>query len=583
VSVASVRAADLEATPEASQPTGSHRYGWLAGPAGAVLAVAGGTALVAVHAAFYGNWIMDDAAITFAYARSIAEGNGPVLQPGAAPVEGFSNPAWMLLLVVGRLLGLFDRGTVLGIPDYVLFPKALALACCTGILTLFYLAARSLTSRPRLLTLVAGAVLAAIPSFVIWSFSGLENPLYSLEVVALAVMMLGAVLADRLLTARVAVVAGSLAAAAALTRPDGLIYAAAYPLVVAFFLRRERLWPSVRAVLLSAAAVVVPFGGYLVWRWFVFGRLLPNTAVAKSQPLPQVKDIAKAGQLIEYLGWLAVVVVAGCLAMTMLRPSRVRSGLVALLVPLVLGIAAYCILLPDWMGQYRFASPVWALGALVGVIVVFEAVRRARIRGRLVLAVATALAVVASATQLYDQAKAYSAAVKTPLCVVAERDGRTMNGFADLLGLQHPTAGVIDLGGQALTSRLRLVDLGGLGDRETAEYIGREDYAGLRGYILDEVKPDFITLIGSWDTTLGFPSDPRFERDYDLIVQGPAQPGILFSYNHVGYWVRKDDVPGDATLRSLRAYATDRLEPILAANASSPRRTCGPVLRRGQS
>ncbi len=84
------------------------------------------TLLVAAHALVYGLWLVDDAGITFAYARSIAAGAGPVLQPGAPPVEGYSNPAWLALLVLGRWLGLFDHSTWFGVPDLVAYPKALA-------------------------------------------------------------------------------------------------------------------------------------------------------------------------------------------------------------------------------------------------------------------------------------------------------------------------------------------------------------------------------------------------------------------------------------------------------------------------
>ncbi|GAB3496472.1 hypothetical protein GCM10027521_46440 [Amycolatopsis cihanbeyliensis] len=168
----------------ASAPPSRPKAHWsLLGALGAILT---GTALIAVHAAFYGHWIMDDAAITFAYSRNLAEGHGAVLQPGAEPVEGFSNPAWMLLLALGKLVGLFDTGMLFGVPDYVLFPKGLALLCCAGILTLIYFAARTVSPRPRLITLAAGAGLAAIPSFVIWCFSGLENSLYALCVVGIA-------------------------------------------------------------------------------------------------------------------------------------------------------------------------------------------------------------------------------------------------------------------------------------------------------------------------------------------------------------------------------------------------------------
>ena len=50
-----------------------------------------------LHVTLYGDWIVDDAGITFAYARSLVEGHGFVAQIGAAPVEGFTNLLWLLL------------------------------------------------------------------------------------------------------------------------------------------------------------------------------------------------------------------------------------------------------------------------------------------------------------------------------------------------------------------------------------------------------------------------------------------------------------------------------------------------------
>lgn len=187
------------------------------------------TVLVALHMQLYGRWIVDDAAITFAYARSLASGEGAVLQPDADQVEGYSNPAWLAVLVLGRWLGLFDRGTWFGVPDLVLFPKIVALLCCAGVFAGFYAVVRAVSRRPVVLTVVAGAVTAAVPSFAIWVSSGLENPLLALIAVTLAALLARAAIARRLLEVRVAVGCGLLAALAALTRPDGLIYAAAYP------------------------------------------------------------------------------------------------------------------------------------------------------------------------------------------------------------------------------------------------------------------------------------------------------------------------------------------------------------------
>src|SRR5262245_4106910 len=62
-------------------------------------------ALFLVHYALYSWWFIEDAAITFAYARNAAVGEGLVAYPGGDPVEGFSNPSWTLLLTFMRLLG----------------------------------------------------------------------------------------------------------------------------------------------------------------------------------------------------------------------------------------------------------------------------------------------------------------------------------------------------------------------------------------------------------------------------------------------------------------------------------------------
>lgn len=54
-----------------------------------------------------GDWIIDDAGISFAYARNIAHFDGFVSQAGRPPVEGYSNFTWVMLLVPTFWLHLF--------------------------------------------------------------------------------------------------------------------------------------------------------------------------------------------------------------------------------------------------------------------------------------------------------------------------------------------------------------------------------------------------------------------------------------------------------------------------------------------
>ncbi|MDQ0378160.1 hypothetical protein [Amycolatopsis thermophila] len=543
----------------------------------AAVAVAGGTALIAVQAARYGNWIVDDAAITFAYARNLSDGLGPVVQPGADPVEGYSNPTWTALLALGRLVGLFDRGTFFGIPDYVLFPKALGLLCCAGILVAFHAAAAMVVRRPWVVTLAGGAVLAAIPSFVIWAFSGLENPLYALAVVTLAVVTFRAVLSGRLRTSRVAAATGVLAAVAALTRPEGAIYAGVYPVVVLIHLRRANLKPSLGHALVSVAAFAVPFGSYVLWRYLEFGRLVANTAVAKRQGLPEIGQLTRAGDLVQYAGALAVLVLVVLVGLTLARSSWWRDGLITLLVPLGLALAAYAVLEPDWMAQFRFATPVWALSALIGALAATEVFRNTRARGRVLLCGALVVTLVPSVASLERANEKFQSQPTLPMCFVADRFGRMFNQYADILGVREGSVLEPDLGGTSLTSRLHVVDLAGLVDDEIADHYHDQDMAALREHVFEEVKPTFIHFRMYWGPVTGVGSDPRLARDYVPIYTYPD------AADYGGDFVRRDAVTDPGLLAAAQDYANENVAATESKINAWGLRRCGDTLTPGQT
>ncbi|OQO89954.1 hypothetical protein B1813_19140 [Saccharomonospora piscinae] len=539
-------------------------------------AVLGGTAAIAGHASLYGNWLVDDAAITFAYARSLAEGFGPVLQPGAEPVEGFSNPSWLLLLALGRLLGLFDRGTIAGIPDYVLFPKGLALLCCAGILVLCHLVFRRVVRRAWLATALAGAALAALPSFVIWSFSGLENSLYALLVTALASVLVRAVLDGRTLAVPVAVGAGVLAALAALTRPDGLIYVAAYP-IVAVWLGRGRWVTVARRAGLSVLTFAVPVTALLVWRLVVFGRWLPTTSVAKRQDLPTPADMMATGDLVAYAGAPAVLAVVALVVTVRARRPWWWPVLAVLFVLAGLAAAAYSVLERDWMAQHRFATPLWVLTVLIGTLVVAEVLRRSRGRRRIVVTATLVVAASGSLTSYAQSAHDFREQVDVPACYVADRLGRGFNAYADILGVERGTLLLPDLGGSAMTSRLRLVDMAGLAEPTIAAFLRDSDKSGLRDYVLDEVKPTFIHSRGPWSAGNGIPSDPRLSRDYHVLYRYPNDDPPN------GDWVRKDAVSSQQALAEAREYGQRVLGEVDRRSGGWDTRHCGATLHPGQT
>ncbi|MEU6390761.1 hypothetical protein [Streptomyces sp. NPDC046939] len=515
------------------------------------LAVLGGTALVAVRAAALGQWIVDDAAVTFAYARSVGEGLGPVQQAGAAPVEGYSDPAWLALLLFGRALGLFDHGAWFGVSDLALFPKGLALLCVAGTLACVGGAARvALPARAWLVVLGTGGLLAANESYVVWCFSGLENSLYGLAAAALAPLLVRAVVARGAAATGVACGAGAVALLAALTRPDGAVLAAAYPLTVLLSRRRG----AVRAALLSVGVFAAGYGGFLLWRHAEFGRWVPNTAVAKSQGAPSLAELSKAGDLLTYAGWPVVLLGAACAGVVLGRRGPARRVVAVLSVPLVLTLLAYGALARDWMPLHRFATPVWVLGSAVTALAVTAVAHGARPRVRALLCCAMAGALGLSLAGQAARGAGFRREPTLSMCWVADRYGRTFDAYADRLTLRPgATVALPDLGGTLLTSRLRVLDLAGLTDRTIADAYAAHDKAALTRHVLAEVRPALVHTHGPWTPKTGLtPARLRAAGYAPLYREGDG-----------GDYVRTSAVPAGAPrIAQVRTWATPHLNRL---------------------
>lgn len=540
-----------------------------------LLAVGLPTATLMLHMSLYGRWLVDDAGITFAYARSIAAGAGPVLQPGAAPVEGWSNPSWLAVLVAASWVGSFDHGSWFGVPDLVAFPKALALVCGAGVAAAFHVVAREIVPgrwRAAGVAATAGVLVAAIPSYAVWLASGLENPLLALAASALAATIVAAASRDRLTAPATAVACGLLAALAALTRPDGLVYVLALPLALLVTLRGRRAGAAVVAAGVSVAAFALPYGAYLLWRHATFGLWVPNTAVAKAQGLPDVAALNGPGELVPVAGWLLVVLAAGAVGAALMRPGGHRPLLAVALVPLGLALGAYAVLEPDWMGLNRFATPVWALGALVAVVAAERALGAATVRARIATGVVAVVALVVSGTVWADTAQRFRAGPTVPLCAIAAGMGAAPNAFGDVLGITSGRIATPDVGGTALASRYEVVDLAGLVSAPIARLQAAGDMAGLRDHVLDEVRPEFIETHGNWTRNTGLLADPRTAQRY---------VPVLMVTPDSGYLVRRDLVTDPARLAAATALAREVTQPRREAVVrDAPLSSCG-ALRPG--
>jgi hypothetical protein len=209
---------------------------------------------------------IDDAFITFRYARNLLAGQGFVFNPGEA-VLGTTTPLYTLLMAgLGAIFG----GVQADFPSIALVVNALADAITC--LLLWEIGKRLHLSRAGYL---AGLLWAVAAFSVTFAIGGLETSVYVLLLTGAAWAFLAE---KRKLTAL-------LGALALLTRPDALILLG--PLVLArliqmgLALRKKRKPSPLPAYWLEIAVFLVPLIAWYGYAWLTFGSPFPHSVTAK--------------------------------------------------------------------------------------------------------------------------------------------------------------------------------------------------------------------------------------------------------------------------------------------------------------
>jgi hypothetical protein len=200
-----------------------------------------------------GPHAIDDAYITFRYARNLADGFGLVYNPGEW-VLGTTTPLWAVILGGGYWLGLTDLPWLASVLSGVCDAATAALLVHLGL---------RMGWRPSGAALV-GLAWALNPMSVAFATGGMETSLFVL--MALGALALAA-------SGRQLVLAAALAGTATLVRPEGGLLAIT---VVAWtFLTRRGQTPRV----VVAAALPVALAGAAIFTHY--GSPLPHSVAAK--------------------------------------------------------------------------------------------------------------------------------------------------------------------------------------------------------------------------------------------------------------------------------------------------------------
>ncbi len=205
----------------------------------------------------YFNFTQDDAFITFRYAANFEAGHGLVWNIGER-VEGYTNSLWLLLLITLKSIGL----------SYSISAKALGVLSSLTLLATTLKLGSQTDSKDRIFSaaLSATALVAFSYPLLYWTLAGLETTLF-------AALTLLSFLAWQKRSWQLAI----LLTLATLTRPEGALLAAFFPL---FAFIHSRKLPRFELTQFGVAfAFALPF---VFFKTSYYGGILPNPFYAKT-------------------------------------------------------------------------------------------------------------------------------------------------------------------------------------------------------------------------------------------------------------------------------------------------------------
>ncbi len=543
-----------------------------------VLAFAAVLALYLTHASALSGWIVDDAGISFAYSRSLAQGHGLVSQPGADPVEGYSNPLWVFILAPFFRAGTFDADVT---------PKLISLILVIGCIALLMTRVTRATRSPGV-AITAVALISMNSSFVIWTASGLENPVLAFLAALLVVLLsrdAGSERSALLQPVLMALVAFLLS----ITRPDGLVYAGAFPLMhcLLAYVARDRRRLLTRSIVSYFLVFAAAYGIWLIARYAYFHDWVPNTFHAKGRGMTQLSLHAMRQKaenlfsLIWSLGGPASIVAAAWMTYAVVKRTyrkQITRLELALVSTLSMALIAFVVLPADWMGEYRFATGFIVLFYPALIVLLWgeygdwakrQHVRRARVVAVSAVVAGMLIAFFGMRTSRFVQDPTIS------LESVREDWAEPYNTLTREFEIRNASALIPDLGGTLYYGDFRIYDLAMLCDRTIAQLIGGALYEDrdpkkterFYDYVFEDIKPTFIRTHSVWSDLTRLWLDPRFHEDYTVIhYRAVPPPDQWVGPRHEYDVVRKDAIQGRED-EFVRRYK--ELIPYLESTAES--------------
>ena len=473
------------------------------------------------HASLFWRYTVDDAFISFRYARNLVQGYGLVFNPGER-VEGYTNFLWTIIHAM-----LLNGGL-----EPELWAKFLNLAFALGTMILIWRLSQVWGHGVRGVSTIALFFWASAGAVAVAVAAGLETHFFTfLTTLGIYLYSVSPISSRRMAAS---IITFSIAS---LVRPEGLLFLAVTG--VHYMCNcsggRKRFWLFILPVILIA-----PF---VAWKLFYYGTPVPNTFSAKTgggwHQLNRGFGYIK-GFVNEY-GKPALFFFAFIPYLRNLS-NRIRSYSFALL---LLYLVYIVISGGDWIPHYRFLLPVFPLIYLSiqdGFIAVWDSIlcHHGRISRWSKIGFTGLLAII-----LFDIAnQSHYLKLHTDMWANGyEHAHRAVGEWLSENGDSDETAALMDVGLIGYITPMRILDITGLTD----PYIAAAPGGFLKkSYPLDYLfrrNPEFIILVSASD----YPNDSfgtSFEIDRSIFNDERFHDRYEFIFSRDAYVTRVPHISG---------------------------------------
>ncbi len=293
------------------------------------------------------NFIIDDAFITFRYAKNLYFHQQMVFNIGEIPVEGYSNFLWVLLMTVSFPLNI----------DPIVFSKLSGMIFCHLSVFILYKLAFLLNKSEKFSNFII-VFYVLIPNIALWSVGGLETSLFSFLLLISVYFFIIDISKRKNKSIKISPLFFVLLS---LTRHEGLIVFGLTWLFITCLLFKNKEISKLQKLcqlLYFTGFFAIIYAPYFFWRVSYYNNILPHTFSAKQGVFSLGLFLGRLGFYIPLILLLTPVFLL--IGGNFLKNSKLRfkNEEKLYLVLLILILSILLLLITSWMPGFRFTVPI---------------------------------------------------------------------------------------------------------------------------------------------------------------------------------------------------------------------------------